>query len=203
MKLTTLNYAAIALCLSFSVAAHAETMSKAEFKSAKEKVESEYKAALVPCDTLSGNPKKICVTQAKGNQKVALANLEASNAPSAKAQNKASDAKAEAAYDLAHQRCQDMAGNAKDVCIKEAKAADVAAKADAKALMKTREANTDARKTMNQAANKADEKASDARSEAASDKTDAQYKVAKEKCDTMAGAAKDNCLNLAKMRFGK
>ena len=125
MKLNTLNYAAIALCLSFGVAAHAENMSKAEFKSAKEKVESEYKAALVPCDALSGNPKKICVTEAKGNKKVALANLDASNEPSAKAQNKASDAKAEAAYDLAHQKCQDMAGNAKDVCIKEAKAADV------------------------------------------------------------------------------
>lgn len=203
MKLNTLNYAAIALCLSFGVAAHAETMSKAEFKSAKEKIESEYKAALVPCDALSGNPKKICVTEAKGNKKVALANLDASNEPSAKSQNKASDAKAEAAYDLAHQKCQDMAGNAKDVCIKEAKAANVAAKADAKALMKTKEANSDARKTINQAANKAGEKASDARSEAAADKTEAQYKVEKEKCDTMAGAAKDNCLTQAKTRFGK
>lgn len=203
MKSNTLNYVVIALCLSFGVAAHADTMSKAEYKAAKEKIEAEYKAALVPCDALTSNPKKICVTEAKGNKKVAFANLEASNEPSAKHQNKASAAKAEATYDLAHQKCQDLAGNAKDVCIKEAKAADVAAKADAKALMKTKEANADARKTINQAATKAGEKASDARSEAVADKTDAQYKVEKEKCDTMAGAAKDNCLNQAKTRFGK
>ncbi|MEO7108084.1 MAG: hypothetical protein ABIZ09_17040 [Rhodoferax sp.] len=203
MKHTTLNIAAIALCLSFGMAAHADTMTKAEFKNAKEKIETEYKAALVPCDALAGNPKKICVTEAKGNKKVAMANLDASNEPSVKAQRKASDAKAEATYDLAHQKCQDQAGNAKDVCIKEAKAADVAAKADAKAMMKTKEANADARTTINKAATKASDKASDARNEAAVDKTDAQYKVEKEKCDTMAGAAKDNCLNQAKVRFGK
>jgi hypothetical protein len=191
------------LCLTFGVAAHAQTMTKTEFKAAHEKIEADYKAALVPCDSLSGNTKKICVTEAKGNEKMAFANLEASNTPSAKTQRKASDVKAEAAYDLAHQKCQDLAGNAKDVCIKEAKAADVAAKADAKALLITKEANTDARKTINKAATKASDKASDARSEAAADKTDAQYKVEKEKCDVMAGAAKDNCLAQAKLHFGK
>jgi hypothetical protein len=203
MKSHTLNYAALALCLTFGVAAHAQTMSKAEYKNAHEKIEAEYKAALVPCDSLAGNAKKICVTEAKGNEKVAFANLDASNKPSPESRRDASDAKANAAYDLAHQKCQDQNGNAKDVCIKEAKAAQVAAKADAKAQLKTTEANADARKTINQAATKASEKTSDARNEAAVDKTDAQYKVEKEKCDAMAGAAKDNCLTQAKMHFGK
>lgn len=203
MKSNTLNYAVIALFLSFGVAAHADTMSKAEFKSAKEKIASEYKAALVPCDTMSGNPRKLCVTEAKGNKKMALANLDASNEPSPKTQRKASDAKAEATYDLAKQKCQDQTGNAKDVCIKEAKAADITAKADAKAMMKTKDANADMRATTNKAATKASEKASDARNEAAVDKADAQYKVEKEKCDAMAGAAKDNCMAQAKARFGK
>ena len=39
MKSLTLNYAAIALCLTFGVAAHAQTMTKAELESAKEKIE--------------------------------------------------------------------------------------------------------------------------------------------------------------------
>lgn len=203
MKSHTLNYAALALCLTFGVAAHAQTMSKVEYKTAHEKIEAEYKAALVPCDALAGNTKKICVTEAKGNEKMAFANLDASNKPSPKSQRDASDAKANAAYDLAHQKCQDQAGNAKDVCIKEAKAANVTAKADAKALLKTQEANADARKTTTQAVGKANEKIGDARNEAAADKTDAQYKVEKEKCDAMAGAAKDNCLTQAKMHFGK
>jgi len=203
MKLHTLNHIALALGLTFGATAFADTMTKAEFKDAKAKIEANYKAALVPCDSLSGNPKKICATEAKGNKKTAMANLDANNEPTVKHQRQASDAKAEAAYDLAHQKCQDQAGNAKDVCIKEAKAVKVAAEADAKALMKTSDANKDANKAITKEENKASEKASEARSDAAADKTDAQYKVEKEKCDALAGAAKDNCMTQAKARFGK
>ncbi len=204
MKLHTLNCIALATGLTFGAGAFAaDTMTKVELKDAKAKIEADYKAALVPCDSLAGNPKKICTVEAKGNKKVALANLDASNDPTPKHQQQASDAKAEAAYDLAHQKCQEQTGNAKDVCIKEAKAAEVAAKADAKALMKTTDANKDASKTITKAANKANEKIVDARSDAASDKTDAQYKVEKEKCDALAGAAKDNCMAQVKVRFGK
>ena len=41
-------------------------------------------------------------------------------------------AKAEADYRVAKEKCDDSAGNAKDVCLKEAKAAEAAAKAEAK-----------------------------------------------------------------------
>ncbi len=204
MKLNTLNCIALAMGLTFGASAFAaDTMTKAEVKDAKAKIEADYKAALVPCDSLSGNPKKICTVEAKGNKKAALAALDAKNDPTPKNQQQASDAKAAAAYDLAHQKCQEQTGNAKDVCIKEAKAAEVAAKADAKALMKSTDANQDANKTITKAANKAGEKVSEARSDAATDKTDAQYKVEKEKCDALAGAAKDNCMAQAKTRFGK
>lgn len=190
MKSHTLNYAAIALCLTFGVAAHAQTMTKVELKDAKAKIEADYKAALVPCASLSGNAKKICTVEAKGNEKIALANLEAANKPSAKSQRDASDTKADAAYALAKQKCDDVAGNTKDVCIKEAKSVEATAKADA-------------RKTTAQATSKASEKVTDARNDAAIEKTDAQYKVEKEKCDVLAGPAKDSCLTQAKTRFGK
>ena len=204
MKLHILNCIALATALAFGASAYAaDTMTKAEFKDAKAKIEADYKAALVPCGALSGNPKKICTVEAKGNKKSALKTLDAKNDPTARNQQQASDAKAEATYDLAHQKCKEQTGNAKDVCIKEAKAAEVASKADAKAQMKSTDANKDANKTINNAANKAGEKVSDARSDAAADKTDAQYKVEKEKCDALAGAAKDNCMTQAKARFGK
>lgn len=203
MKLHTLNSIALAIGLTFGASAFADTLSKAEFKDAKAKIEADYKAALVPCDSLAGNPKKICTVEAKGNKQVALKALDARNDPTPRNQQQASDAKAEAAYDLAHQKCQEQTGNAKDVCVKEAKAAQISAKADAKAQMKTTDATQDANKTITKAANKAGEKVSEARSDAASDKTDAQYKVEKEKCDALAGAAKDNCLAQAKTRFGK
>lgn len=204
MKQHTLNCIAIAMGLTLGASAFAaDTMTKAEFKDAKAKIEADYKSASVSCDSLSGNPKKVCSAETKGNKKVALKTLDAKNDPTPRNQQQASDAKAEAAYDLAHQKCQEQTGNAKDVCIKEAKAAQVAAKADAKVQMKSADATQDANKTITKAANKAGEKVSDARSDAAADKTDAQYKVEKEKCDALAGAAKDNCMTQVKTRFGK
>ncbi len=203
MKPHTLSHLALALSLAFGAAAHAQTMSNQEYKAAKEKIEAEYKAAQVPCASLSANPKKICVIEAKGNEKVALANLDAGNKPSAKSQREARDVQADAAYDLAKQKCQDLAGNAKDVCIKEAKSVEASAKADSKLQLKTSEAKADAKTTTQQATSKAKDKVQDARSEAIADKADAQYKVEKEKCDTFAGAAKDNCLTQAKVRFGQ
>jgi len=203
MKSYSLNVVALALSLGFGVAGYAQTMSKVEFKNAREKIEADYKAAKTACDSLSGNAKKICTVEAKGNERIAVATLDAENKPSANARKKTSDTKANAAYDLAKQKCQDLAGNTKDVCIKEAKSVEAAAKADAKLQLKTTEANADANKTTAQATNKAHEKVSEARSEAATDKLDAQYKVEKEKCDALAGAAKDTCLLQAKTRFGK
>ena len=123
---------------------------------------------------------------------VGLADLEASYKPSAKATHEARVVKAEADYAVAKQHCDDKAGNAKDVCIKEAKAAEAGAKADAKAAMKSADANSTAK-----------EKKVDARKEAAADKTDARYAVDKEQCDAMAGAAKDHCLDQAKLKYAK
>ena len=203
MKSTALTHIALALALSFGVAGHAQTMSKAEFKIAKERIKVDYEAALVPCAALEANQKKICKVAAKGNEKVALANLDATHKPSAKSQREARDTEASAAYDLAKQKCQDLAGNAKDVCIKEAKSAEAAAKADAKLQLKAADANADAKQTKQQASAKATEKVQDARAEAISDKADAQYKVEKEKCDALAGVAKENCLTQAKVRFSK
>jgi hypothetical protein len=203
MKSHTLTHITIVLSLTFGIAAHAQTMSKAEYKAAKEKIEAQYTAAQVPCASLSGNPKKICAVEAKGNKKIALETLDASNKPSAKSQRDVRDATADAQYALAKQKCHDLAGNAKDVCIQEAKSAETASKADAKLEFKTSDAKADAKASTQQATSKASDKVQDARSEAITDKADAQYKVEKEKCETFAGTAKDNCLTQAKVRLGK
>ncbi len=85
------------------------------------------------------------------------------------------------AYDLAKERCDDLAGNAKDVCVQEAKAAHTRAKADAKLARQTGEA----------------------RMKASDDKRDADYKVMVEKCDALAGDAKSACVAKAKASQGK
>jgi len=192
--MNNLNISTIALAvgLSFSIGAMAESMSKDDYQAGKHKISVEYKAARAGCASLSGNANDICVAEAKGNEKVATANLDASYKPSAKAHYKALVAKAEADYAVAKERCDDKAGNTKDVCVKEAKAARTAALADAKVQLKTAEAKTTARET-----------SADARKDATDDKVNADYAVAKEKCDALAGSAKSQCLDQAKARFGK
>ena len=90
-------------------------------------------------------------------------------------------AQAETTYAVAKERCDDKAGNAKDVCVQEAKAAETKALADAKLGKVVGAARTDA----------------------AQDKRDADYKVQLEKCDALAGDAKTGCVATAKSTFGK
>jgi len=187
-----LNVIALAVGLMFSAGAMAQSMSKDDYKAGKDKITAEYKLAKAGCASLSGNPKDICVAEAKGKEKVALAELEAGYRPTAETRFRARVARAEAGYRAAKERCDDLAGNAKDVCVKEAKSAETAAMADAKVQMKTSDANATA-----------NEKSADARKDATADKLDADYKVAKEKCDTYAGNAKDICVKEAKVQFGQ
>lgn len=203
MNKLNLNLIALAVGLAFSAGAIAQSMSKNDYKAGKDKITAEYKSAEANCASLSGNPNDICVAEAKGRKKIATADLEVSYKPSAKTRYEARVAKAQAIHAVAKERCDDMAGNAKDVCVKEANAVETGAKADAKAQMKTSDANATANEKSADAHSKADNQAADARKEAAQDKLAAQYEVAKQQCDTYAGAARDVCLERAKTRIGK
>lgn len=183
---------ALVLSLAFSTGALAQSMSRHDYKAGKHEIEAQYKSAKASCTSLSGNPNDICEAEARGKNKVAMAELEASYKPSRKTLYRVSVAKAEADYGVAKEQCDRKAGNAKAVCMKEAKAMKIAAKADARVQMKTSVAKATTR-----------QESADARKGAATEKLDAEYAVAKEKCDEMAGRAKDVCLKDAKARFGK
>jgi predicted 3-demethylubiquinone-9 3-methyltransferase (glyoxalase superfamily) len=109
-----------------------------------------------------------------------------------KAREDARDARAEATFNVAKQKCDALAGNPKDVCVKEADAALVKAKADAKVDRVTAD-------TRQEAATKQ----ADALKRANADKHDADYKVAIEKCDALAAPAKDACISNATVQYGK
>jgi hypothetical protein len=161
--------------------AQAASMSKADYNTAKTRISADYKAERSACSAQTANAKDICVEQASAKQKVARAELEYGYSGKPGDQTQVKVAKAESAYAVAKEKCDDQAGNAKDVCVKEAKAVEVKALADAKMGQQIGEAKVDA-------------------SEA---KRDADYKVAVEKCDAMAGDAKASCLSAAKASFGK
>ena len=168
------------------------TLTKESYAQAKKDADARYKIDKESCASLSGNAKDICMAEAKGKDDVARAEAAAAYENTPKTRENARVAHADATYKVSVEKCDDLAGNKKDVCVKEAKAALVRAKADAKVdrvAMDTRETSS--------------AKQADARKEANDEKRDADYKVAIEKCDALAGPAKDACVANAKVQYGK
>ena len=119
-----LKLTVIAAALALGTASFAQAEDKADRKvhnADEERIESEYKAAKEKCDTMQGNQKDICVAEAKAHEKIAKAENDAKHAKDpSKEQAKVQRVRADAEYDVAKQRCQEMNGNEKDVCMKEA-----------------------------------------------------------------------------------
>jgi len=178
--------------LSFAGGANAQGTSKDSYDMAVKRGQEAYKVDRASCDALSANAKDICVETAKGKESVAKAEAEAGYKNTPKARESARVARADATYAVAKEKCDDMSGNNKDVCVKEAKAVLVKGKADAKVD-----------RVASDSSMKSAEKTAEARRDASEDKRDADYKVAAEKCDALAGAAKDSCVRDAKTRYGK
>jgi hypothetical protein len=181
----------------------AQVMSSTDFSASKTRIKADYTTEKKACDSQAGNAKDICVAGAKGKENVALAELDNSYKPTLKTQYKVGVAKGDAAYEVAKQKCDDLSGNPKDVCVKEAKAALTTAKADAKVQMETAAANSKANEKVTDANAKASTEKKEVRTDAAADKRAAELKVAEEKCDAMASTTKDACMAAAKAKFGK
>lgn len=166
----------------FAIQAGAATPeAKAAYVQAKDAAAAEYKTARARCDTITGIPNAVCIAQAKAARVRAIEEAHAYYKNTLKAYTASRLRIAAADYELDKTKCAALTGNDKDVCIKQAKATLVAARADATA----------------------DKKAIEARSDARDDKRTAEYKVAREKCDAFAGAAKDSCVAAAKSQYGR
>lgn len=172
-----------------AASAHAaDAAAKDRYDAAQKSAEADFKANVARCEDLKDNAKKVCVENAKGNEKIAKANATADYKGTPGARYDAAVAKADSDYSVAKLKCNDQTGNGKDVCLKDATAAKTKAYGDAKVMRTSRESSKDT---------------ADARKEANADTRDAQYKAAKERCDAYSGATKDNCLNDAKAQFGQ
>jgi osmotically-inducible protein OsmY len=146
MKKFFITAIAAAIPLAFSAGAlAAQGISKESYKAGKDKIAAEYKSAKAGCGSLSANAKDVCMAEAKGKENVAAAELEASYQPSDKTRHAVGIAKAEADYAVAKEKCDDKAGDAKKACVKDAKAAETRAKADASAPTKTADAGKPAK----------------------------------------------------------
>ena len=187
-----LTAAGSAMAQTYTTKTASMKMSKDSYTMAIKDADAQYKVDKEACSSLTANAKDICIAQAKGKDNIAKADADAAYTNTPKARESARVAHAQAGYDVAIERCDDLAGNGKDVCVKEAKAGLVKGKADAKVDRVTTDARTESAV-----------KQAEVRTEANADKRDADYKVAIEKCDALAGAAKDSCVGNAKAQFGK
>jgi hypothetical protein len=154
---------------------------KLAYEQSRELAAANYKNARAQCDAVTGNPKDVCVAEAKAARVRMEEEARAKYEDTLKAYTRARTRIADANYDRDKTRCAGLAGNDKDVCQAQAKATLIAARADAKA----------------------DQKTIEARNEARDDKLDAAWKVAMERCDAFAGAARDQCVSNAKVQFGR
>jgi hypothetical protein len=154
---------------------------KAAYNLARDTAGAHYKSARAACDAITGNPKDVCIAEAKAARVRAEEEAHAYYQNTLKAFTQSRMRIAEVNFDRDKTRCDALTGNAKDVCISQAKATLITVQADARADSKTIEARADAR----------------------ADKQTAAYKVALEKCDAFAGAVKDSCVSTAKSQFGK
>jgi hypothetical protein len=176
-------------------------MTESEYKAQKDKLSADYKVMKDRCKGMSGNAKDICQAEVKGEHEIAEKELTANYKPTDKNQYDARVAKADAVYNVAKEKCDDLKGNDKDVCVKEAKAAHTTAKANAKVSKTVATQSTNPSTTVT-GENKSVEKIADAKRAANDDKKEAAYKVAKEKCDALTGQPKDDCIAKAKLAYG-
>jgi hypothetical protein len=126
------HFAAAVLCASLlplSVV-HAQGMSQSELKTHKARISQEYKADKEACHAHAGNAKDICEQEAKGKEKVAHAEMAHQHSGKASDRKHVMVTQAKADYKVAKERCDDLTGNAKEVCVKEAKAVEKKALAD-------------------------------------------------------------------------
>lgn len=159
--------------------AQAANFSKSAYDGAKDDIKARYKMEHDACGSQSGNARDICVEMAQANQRIALAQLEYNYSGDPKDEMKLWEARIDSRYQIAKEKCDDLAGKDKDVCTREAKTTHDKGKADLKLAKKTNDAAEDAEQT----------------------RLKADYKLAAEKCDAYNGDRKQSCIASAKAQY--
>ena len=132
MKLTKMTVLAAVLGIACAGSVLAADKASSEQKAEKQRIEADAKAAKDKCKDMKGNAKDICMAEAKGNEKVAKAELAMKMKDTPKNRYDVAAAKADAQYMVSKEKCDDMKGKEKNACEKDAKQARDDAKKTAK-----------------------------------------------------------------------
>ncbi|QGZ39367.1 osmotically-inducible protein OsmY [Pseudoduganella flava] len=104
-----------------SAFAAAQSTDNNAYKAAHEKAEANYKAAKKQCDSMKGNAKDVCQEEAKVARAQADRDAVAQYKNTGNELNRAERKLADAKYDLAKEKCDDLSGDAKDSCQAQAR----------------------------------------------------------------------------------
>jgi hypothetical protein len=115
----------------------AAEMTRSEYKAREGHILAAYEADRQKCGAGIGDGVDLCVAKARAARKVASAELEAAYKPSLATNYDAAIARAQAAYSITNEECNDKDAMTRKVCERVAKAALERAEAEAMAAMKT------------------------------------------------------------------
>jgi hypothetical protein len=100
----------------------AQGISGDEYKREKDRIEADAKGAKEQCKSMKANAKDVCEAEAKGKEKLAKKELDLKKNPNDKNAQDLEKMKAEVAYEVAKEKCEDMKGAEMASCKKNAKA---------------------------------------------------------------------------------
>jgi hypothetical protein len=140
MKRTTL-YATLVAALLVSATAYGisaavdsprSLMSPTDYSIAKKAIESQTRTALAGCRDMDGQAKDVCKAEARADERIRKADLDAQYRGTVAAAADARLARAKAQYDVARAKCSDQHGEAKLSCLRDARSEKAKALAQAK-----------------------------------------------------------------------
>jgi hypothetical protein len=186
-----LGMVAVTALASTGAWAQAAPQSAEEYKAAVSRAEADYRVARERCNTSAGTTKAICVAEAKAAEKRAKADAMVAHKNTDQSRIDARVEYAEADYMVAKERCREQGGNARDICMEEARAAETKAKADAKADAKASATADSAAKDSSP-----NEEAVQSRETPPAAAT-GERAAARAQCDQMSGNAREECISAA------
>lgn len=138
MKKTTIYASLVAALLvsatawgiSAAVDSPRSLMAPSDYNSAKSAIESDTRAAIAKCGDSEGKPREVCKAEARADERVRKADLEARYRGTVGAAADARIARVKARYDVAKARCGAEHGEARLACFRAArsdKAKEIAA----------------------------------------------------------------------------
>lgn len=101
-----------------------------EYGAARERIGANLKVALEQCELQVERARAVCIKEAQGRQRIALAELDNERSPSDANARRLAETRVAVNYDVARQKCNERQGGDKAACLSRASEEESKARAD-------------------------------------------------------------------------